>query len=362
MIDKKIRILHAAVSMNPSIGVINQMEWEQAAAFDLNIPWEVALHTPKNVESKVIFHHQNTQKSKFFKYILLRINFYKWLKEVEKNYDLILLRHSVHDVFEAFFTREFGHKLITVHHTLEMPELLSGGGVISFCKSISENFIGKYSLQRCAGIIGVTEEIVDFEKKRISNNYKINHVYPNGIKCSNNKQIDARREVPEILFIAANFPPWHGLDLLLDQTEIDNSECKIHIVGDVPEALMQRCQRDSRFILHGTLSNDQIAPLMERAWCGLSSFALFRKQMHHACTLKVREYLASGLPVYSGHKDSGLSDDFKYYKSGDANISKILDFARENRLCDKNEIYQSAKKYISKEVILKNLYMKLNID
>jgi len=50
----QLRVLHAAVSMNPSLGVVKQMEWEQQAAEALGLPWMVVLHTPFKIDSSVV--------------------------------------------------------------------------------------------------------------------------------------------------------------------------------------------------------------------------------------------------------------------------------------------------------------------
>ena len=36
---EQLRVLHVAVSMNPSMGVVKQMEDEQYAANELGLPW-----------------------------------------------------------------------------------------------------------------------------------------------------------------------------------------------------------------------------------------------------------------------------------------------------------------------------------
>ena len=41
-----LRILHSAILTYPSIGIVNQMEWEAEAAFSLNINWYTLLYCP----------------------------------------------------------------------------------------------------------------------------------------------------------------------------------------------------------------------------------------------------------------------------------------------------------------------------
>jgi len=271
MSKKEMRVLHAAVSMNPSVGVLKQMEWEQQAADALGLPWRVVLQTPKKVNSPVVVRCPDLPKNNLRKYVALRRGFYQWLRQAAEDFDLILLRHSVHDIFEAMLAKEMGKKIFTVHHTLEMPEL-RGGGFSGEIKALLEDQIGRYTLAHCSGIVGVTEEILLFEQSRLGEGSdQPGFVYPNGIMCSSELVEDKRGATPELIFVAAHFASWHGLDLFIEAVERNSSPCLIHIVGDVPESLSVRCLRDARFKLHGLLDSNSIKKLMQSAWCGLSS-------------------------------------------------------------------------------------------
>ena len=79
--------------------------------------------------------------------------------------------------------------------------------------------------------------------------------------------------------------------------------------------------------------------------------------MTEACTLKVREYLAFGLPVFSGHKDV-FPASFSYYQHSEEKItmSAIIKFARSHRDINRRETSEAARPYIEKSIILKNTY------
>jgi len=77
--------------------------------------------------------------------------------------------------------------------------------------------------------------------------------------------------------------------------------------------------------------------------------------MEEACTLKVREYLAVGLPVFSGYTDV-FPEEFRFYRKGSASIEEILAYAREVSTCDKEQVASDASKYISKKSILERFY------
>jgi hypothetical protein len=52
---------------------------------------------------------------------------------------------------------------------------------------------------------------------------------------------------------------------------------------------------------------------MGGAIAALGSLALYKNGMHEACPLKVREYLALGLPVIGACADTDIPDDAHYY-------------------------------------------------
>ena len=51
--------------------------------------------------------------------------------------------------------------------------------------------------------------------------------------------------------------------------------------------------------------------LIEKCHVGIGSLALFRNSMKEACTLKVREYWARGLPFVVGYEDTDLKDNVR---------------------------------------------------
>jgi hypothetical protein len=128
-----------------------------------------------------------------------------------------------------------------------------------------------------------------------------------------------------------------------------------HIVGRVDGVGLREIANDRRFIAHGPLNRRQISELVESSWIGLSSFALDRNLMMQACTLKVREYLSYGLPVYSGHDDI-FREDFVYYKSGICSIDSILQAARQAIAWSRREVALEARPYIDKRALLEKLY------
>lgn len=356
---KRLRVLHTAVSMTPSLGVIKQMEWEQQAANELGIPWRVVLHTPHELESPIVHSWKNLSSHLLPRYFLLRKSFHGWLKNVEKDYDLIILRHSVHDVFEARLVALHGNKIFTLHHTLEAPELRRHG-VWGPLRARLETWLGSKILANVLGRGAVTNEILKYELARsLASTIRPSFVYPNGVYIKPRKLMDEREGDPELLFVASFFSEWHGLDRLIVAAKKCNIKCKIHIVGAVSAEDRLNCTKDNRFVVHGLLSTADLQKLMPRIWCGISSFAMDRNGMREACNLKVREYLDAGIPVYASHKDIAFPAGFKSFRQGEVSLEKIVEYSEEMRLVSRDEIRNAAEPYISKTVLLQKLYNEL---
>ena len=71
--------------------------------------------------------------------------------------------------------------------------------------------------------------------------------------------------------------------------------------------------------------------------------------MTEACTLKVREYLRAGLPVYAGHRDSALPEISNYFRQGPAQWRAILEYARAVRPVSRATIALAARPLIDKK-------------
>ena len=361
-----MRVLHSAALLRPSQGMLNQMVWEQRAAKQSGIPWDTCMYCPEGwqgpeevlVYSDFVKH--GTDKAIFGKaldWLVLRYRYYQWLLALESQYDVFVLRYYVHDPFQLYFLKKVKKPVFFVHHTLEVPELAMPGKLLDKIRSILEKTIGANTLGYATGLVGVTREILDYEKCRakFKGVDQSGLIYPNGIDCSDICIEDRRGKTIELLFVSSFFSPWHGLDLLIETLKNSNENFVLHIVGDVSETDLEYLLSDSRVILHGKLNHDEITDLSAKCHCGLASFALYRNSMKEACTLKVREYLMLGLPVYSGYHDI-FPDDFAYYKMGNADMNEILEYAGQVAGISKMEVSRAARKYIDKTVLLGNFY------
>jgi len=294
-------------------------------------------------------------------WVRLRRDYHRWLLQIQHNYDALLLRYYVHDPFQLWFVRRATKPVYFVHHTLEVPELAGAGGLIGSGRALAEGLLGGRTIGKARGIVCVTPEIARYEAARRRETSASIFIYPNGIVYSGKKAEDKRADIPKILFVASSFVAWHGLDRLLESVGRFRGPFVLHLVGAVGVNERNVAKLDPRIVLHDRLSHEAISQLAASCDVGLSSFALDRKQMTEACTLKVREYLMLGLPVYADYREV-LPENFPYYRRGPADIELIVQFAQELRQVSRSSVSETARPYIDKQVLLAGLIAEIKRD
>jgi hypothetical protein len=343
---------HTAVALHPPTGVARQMSHEANAAAALGLQWTVWLCDGSELGPLL------RRWPAFLRASLLRLRFYARLVRLSRRGHRILLRHSPGDPFQ-FAASLFMRSYYTVHHTFEEEELAASPHRLAPLLLTSERVMGRRLVARAHGIVCVTSEIARYELDRLPPRAeRVVVVYPNGILYSDdvNTAVDERGDCPEVVFLASHFAGWHGLDQLLTSLSESRAKGVLHLAGEVPEHLMRLASKDPRVRLHGTLIDSEVDGLIGRSWVGLSSFGLAQKGMTEACTLKVREYLRAGLPVYAGHCDSALPPAFPYFRRGPANWDTIVAYAQATRNVPRGAISEAARPFIDKKVLLQRLY------
>jgi len=356
-----MKVLHLTCVRELSSGQRKQLTFEYNEKQKLNIDWDIlAFHTKEIVNNKF-----EVQIPKYFRGIFLR-NLYVWLYilKCQKNYDVIINRHIPFDPFVLIFGW-FIKNRFTVHHAKEIEELKLirkgwKGKIVSFIEIIT----GYINLKQVKGAICVTSDIATYQDKRANIQ---TFLYPNGIDLSSTKVLEDKRIDNEtnIAFMCGTFSAWHGLDLLLksvleNKKFIKKNNVKIHLIGRILEKELDFINVNKLdLILHGSLPSEKYIKVLEKCDIGLDSLALNRKNLSEAAALKVREYLAFGLPIYSVYKDTAIPLDFQYYKVGNPDIKELVSYAKEMKQVSRDEIRESSEEFISKEILLKNIYDEL---
>jgi glycosyltransferase involved in cell wall biosynthesis len=160
-----------------------------------------------------------------------------------------------------------------------------------------------FTLQPASGLACVSHEIAALpDNLRYA---RPTTVVSNGINLSQYEPLPAPGNLrPRLAFIGSPGFTWHGVDKLRRLAQICPG-MDIDIVGyqtsnlpvDLPENL--HC--------YGFLPREEVAAHMRRADAACGTLALHRNQMEEASTLKVREYMAFGIPVILPYSDTDLS-------------------------------------------------------
>jgi hypothetical protein len=158
---------------------------------------------------------------------------------------------------------------------------------------------------RVSGAVYVTNELM------VKNEFHLKSHIPkiaigNGINLSRLEQLSQPTQVKSALFfVGSPNQPWHGIQELVEFGEL-NPNIEIHIVGS------DGVDFEPNVFFHGTLDADQYRAIASRCQAGIGSLNLSKNHMKEASPLKVREYLALGLPVILKYQDTDLrlGEDF----------------------------------------------------
>lgn len=156
----------------------------------------------------------------------------------------------------------------------------------------------KRILKAVRGLVAVTGEI----GKTFEHVGKPVAIIANGTQSfSQAKPAALNKSTTDLIFVCSPGQPWQGEDSVVMMAGIF-PEFNFHIVG--PETGGQDIPDNVRF--YGYLNKQELYKLYEKMDVGIGTLALYRKGMYEACPLKVREYLALGLPVILGYTDTDL--------------------------------------------------------
>ncbi|MBN1480980.1 glycosyltransferase [candidate division KSB1 bacterium] len=157
-----------------------------------------------------------------------------------------------------------------------------------------------------AGLIFVTHALSNHPHFRQSTAPRL--VLANGISLSDYADMQPSAKglnaKPMLVFIGSEGQNWHGVDKILVMAEIFK-DWQFTVIG-LEKSYFHSPPANINFT--GFLQKESYSSIMQRADIGIGSLALYRKQMYEACPLKVREYLAYGLPVIIGYRDTDFMD------------------------------------------------------
>lgn len=363
-----MKIVHLSVVRQFTAGQKNQLSFEYSSSkkIDLEEWTTLALHSGPASEPYI------QTIPRFYRGMFMR-NLYGWLValRLSRHNDIVLMRHMTFDPFAIFFA-PFVRNRVTVHHAKEIEELqFIRKGWKGKAASILESFTGRISARNALAILGVTQEIAEYERDLHASSKAIG-VYSNGVDLDKVSVLpdDRQNRDIEVAFICGKFSEWHGLDKLItavDQHVIaaDDPKLTIHLIGSLSKAQLEDIasteMRRSIFRAHGTMSAASYRPILARCDAGIASLALERKNLYAASTLKVREMLAMGLPIFSGHHDVALPTYKNYVCVVETVIlSDLWDFAKVAKQISRDDVRRESSALIEKTECMRRVIRQFN--
>lgn len=355
-----IRILHIAAfsSAVGNIGVVRQMQSERNSARDLGINWDIELWAADSVDGlDFVCVYPPDCKGR----ISRRRHFFERVTACATEYDVILLRYLPADPFLPFLRRGTACLALVLHTKDSMAIRTQFGFWKGLFFSVADWVTCQFVLRKAVGLVAVTGDILEYHRDRTRLNNVPGIVIPNGIDLRRFSMVDDNRQgTIKLLFIASTFFSWHGLALLLKSLADypRRRSIELHLVGNVQKADVQFIREsglEDCVHLHGSLDLSQLRHSLSQADVGIASFGLGDTGLVEACTLKVREYLAAGVPVYSGHRDVAFPAGSTFYRVGAPDIGAIVEFACRMRRFKRSEIRHATEKAIDKSLLVAHL-------
>ena len=233
------------------------------------------------------------------------------------DYDAIFLRYpTAIDVDPLRFVRRARARVVTIHHAKEVSEQLSVSRSASTLARVALEFVqGRRLLHEVDGVVGVTDEIRDYQVQRAGGDVPARTV-ANGVDVARIPQsgfvpYDGREL--RLVLMSSSHAPWHGVDRLLGAIHAYRGGRRVVLdmigQGSAAPGTEERIGEGALIRHHGQLSGVELDDVMRRATLGISTLAFFRTGLRQAAVLKTREYIARGLPTVLGYDDVDLPDD-----------------------------------------------------
>jgi len=350
------KLAHINIFWGYQAGIINKLESLAKTSIDNKIPIDFILITTRKKELETLKYlkvYFIKDEGNIFKKRKLQIDI---LNNIEKKYYKLIMRYPLFDPVVLFFLKN-KKKYIFEHHTKEIEELKLKNDK----RYLFEKYFGSKWLNLFGGIIGVTKEIENYELKR-SRFERFHSFVPNSIIIDNRQLEGEIYSYDKIhIIMVANFRPWHGLEKIISEIEKNEKyrdKFVFHIVGEINNKILEeKIKKNSNIKYYGFLQKEQIQSLYKNMDVGLGVFNLAVKGMKESTSLKVREYFANGLLVYTGDIDPAFPKDFRYLiQNKEFKLDILFDFVVKHKGVKKEYIRNEVKKFIDSKIILNNLY------
>lgn len=153
-------------------------------------------------------------------------------------------------------------------------------------------------IERARGLVSVSHEIASHFRRYA----KPLVVIGNSIDLTQYAPAPApANATPHLVFLGDDRMIWQGVDKIIALAHALPT-WRFHLLGNFSPATRQRAPAAA--VIHGYLPRAAYEPILSQADAALGTLALYRSQMQETSPIKLREYLAYGLPVIIGYRDT----------------------------------------------------------
>lgn len=215
------------------------------------------------------------------------------------NPDVLYLRYTTYyPVLEALLRR------IPTVAEINSDDLCEFRLVLPRTKYLLHRLTRGRLLSRVRGMVFVTGEIS--RRPYFSRFSKPTLILGNSINLSDFTELPApANRSPRLAFMGTAGNPWHGVDEIIALARAC-PDWTFDIIGY--EAADLDIAPPANVRLHGFLSRSEYEPILATADVAIGSLALYRNDMDEGSVLKVREYLAYGVPTIIAGRDTDFPD------------------------------------------------------
>ncbi|MCF0128138.1 MAG: hypothetical protein HUJ70_06180, partial [Pseudobutyrivibrio sp.] len=269
---------------------------------------------------------------------------YKYAKTlVGKNYNVVYLRYSFmtpammsclkeHHNRGAKIVIEFPSFPIAWHKPTNMREVLS------------QTYYRFFELFYKDSLKKIVEEAYTIGPK-VDSAYGIKaRNIPNGADVSRIPMRVPAEDPSELnILCSASYYLYQGIDRLIEGIAVYEKEkteeditVKAHIMGEGPElpkykSLVEENHLENLVTFYGSLSGEAYDEVFDACQMAAGATAVHSVDGSAGSALKIKDYLARGIPFFYGYEEIGLPEDFPYglrieSKEGPLDIKRLIEF------------------------------------
>lgn len=315
----------------------------------------------KSIENALVLSTINQNDTKFGKIIKWVRNVFLLKKELMKmNPDIVYMRYILYIPFLVGSLKVRSGYILEINSD-DINELRLKSKPVYYYNLFTRSILYK----NAQAFVSVTNELMTI--KSIAKFHKPSICLANGINVFKYDIYSSKQEKNEekrIAFIGTPNQNWHGVEKIVYLA----SKLRHHqfeIIGFSEKELKSIAEQNhlefsKNIIAHGHLNEDDANEIISKCDIGIGTLSLYKKKLKEASPLKVRHYMAMGLGVIVGYKDTDLDPNLEFVleleNSADNiknNIDKIKEFI-DTYTVNKSDVVSFSKKklnYKQKEIV-----------